>query len=56
MKQDKSQQFMAFMMKQLENMEMQIHGNIALKFLIILELQQLLKVKFFASMQDYLLK
>lgn len=56
MKLDKSQLFMVSMMKQLENMEMPTHGNTVLKFLIILELQLLLKVKYFVFMQDYHLK
>ena len=44
---------MDFMMRLLENMEMPIHGNTALKFLIILESLLLLKEKYFASMQVY---
>ena len=47
---------MDFMMKLLENTEMQTRGNIALKFLIISELLQLLKAKYFASMLVYHLK
>ena len=47
---------MVSMMKQLENTEMPIHGNIVLKFLIILELQLLLKEKYFVFMQVYLQK
>jgi hypothetical protein len=56
MKLGRSLPSMVSMMKLLENMEMPIHGNIVLKFLIILELQLLLKEKYFAFMQDYLQK
>ena len=47
-------QSMAFMMKLLESMEMLILGNIAQKYLIILVLELLLKVKYSVSMEDYL--
>ena len=53
MRPDKSQLYMDFMMRLLENMEMPINGNTALKFLIILESLLLLKEKYCASMQVY---
>ena len=54
MKQDRSQLFMDSMMKPSENMETPIHGNIALKFLITLELVLLLKEKSSVSMEVFL--
>ena len=56
MKLGRSLPSMVSMKKLLENMEMPILGNIVLKYLIILELQLLLKEKYFAFMQDYLQK
>jgi hypothetical protein len=56
MKPDKSQLFMDFMMRPLENTEMPTLGNTALKFLITLELLLLLREKYFVSMQVYRLK
>ena len=56
MKLGRSLPSMVSMMRLLENMEMPILGNIVLKYLIILELQLLLKEKYFAFMQDYLQK
>lgn len=44
------------MMKQLENTEMLIHGNTALKFLIILVLELLLKEKYSVFMEACLRK
>ena len=53
MKPDKSQLFMDFMMRPLENTEMPTLGNTALKFLITLVLLLLLREKYFVSMQVY---
>ena len=55
MKLGKLLQFTDFMMKLFENMEMQTHGNIAPKFLIIWELELLLRERFSVSMVDSLL-
>lgn len=55
MKADKSHQFMDFMMKSFENMEMRTLGNTAQRFLITLALQLQQKEKFFVFMLDYLL-
>jgi hypothetical protein len=49
MKQGRLQLFMVSTMKQLGNMEMLTHGNIVLKFSIILALELSLKEKFSAS-------
>jgi hypothetical protein len=51
MNQDKSQQFMASMMKLTESMETQIHGNIAPKFLITCLLEPLLTIKYSVFME-----
>ena len=52
MKRGKLLLFTGSMMKQSENMEMQILGNIALKCLTIWELELLLKARFSVSMED----
>lgn len=53
MKLDKSQLSMVSMMRLLENMVMQIHGNIVPRFLIILVLVLLLKEKSFVFTEDF---
>ena len=56
MKLDKSPLSMVSMMKQLENMEMQILGNTVLRSLTTLVLELLLKERSSVFMEVYLLK
>lgn len=53
---DKLLCIMGSLMKLKENMEIQKFGNIILKRLTIFQLEPLLKERYYASMEDFLLK